>query len=158
MAAVLYTTIAAIRATVGITAQDVTDAQINDRAPGVELEIDLGTWLPTHATIASEGQAQQATPTQKSKWNLLLMYAQYFSAAILLESQLYLIPMSVSDGTNSISRFYSQQSLKMHAAAQQKAEYYKSMLLDTLGTDSTARVTQFGSKKPAYDPVTNITS
>jgi hypothetical protein len=155
MAAILYTSTDQVRSIMGCTVEDIDDATITGRDPVTELTADLYTWLPTHATIASEGSAQTPTALQSHKYNLLKLYSAYYVASLVMEAILTIIPAKISDGKNIMGRYENKQELvTMQGKAYDKAMKFKAALLEYAGTTVTP-MAMFKGVGSSYDPVTN---
>lgn len=155
MTTILYTSTDQVRSVMGCTVEDIDDATITDRDPATELLTDLYMWLPTHATIASEGSAPTPSALQSHKYNLLKLYSEYYVAALVLEGVLLVVAAKITDGKNAMSRFESKQELvKMRDFAYDKAMKFKAALLEHAGT-VVAPILMFKGVGDSYDPVTN---
>lgn len=149
-----YTDTDAVRAVVGITDNEVSDTMLTQQALDVDLTVDLGEWLPTHATIFAEGQSGTATAAQILKMQYLQMYARFFCALHLLQYMELAIPQMIGDGKAEMRRFADTDFDALrnrYAAALGKA---KAALKASVGQSSTATPPSFASAGvPTYDPV-----
>jgi hypothetical protein len=155
MTTILYTSTDQVRSIMGCSVEDISDTDITNRDPTTELTADLYTWLPTHATVASEGTAQGASALQVHKYNLLKLYSAYYVSALALEAVLTVVPAKISDGKNIMARYESKELTGMHSFALDKAMKYKAALLEHQGTTTTP-IAMFAGVGDAYNPVTNL--
>jgi hypothetical protein len=121
-----YTDTDAVRACLGIDAQDCPDAYMVDSLVEVELTVALDDWLPTHETIYTDGKAAAATDTQKRQKSLLGLYSQWFCAAEM-SARLLTFLRTTSDGKNQAVR-YDVDLEKVRKAAEGKMAKYQGVL------------------------------
>jgi len=150
-----YTTAEAIRGSIGVDTEDCPDNLIVDSNLELEIEVDLDGWLPTHATIFSEGNEAAATITQKLYKNYLVLYAQWFGA-YEMASRFLLVPQIVSDGKNQINRFANVELEKVKLEAAARMAKYRGLLDEAINGGETASIPVLLRSAPGYDPVTNI--
>lgn len=152
----LYTTYEAVRGSLGVTSEDCSDSVIVESNLELELEVDLDTWLPTHATIYEDGMAEVATASEHRLANTLLLYAQWF-CAYELAGRLLLYPQIVTDGKAQINRFTMDLERAQQLAGTRMAKY-KAVLNETVNGASTSlqSAVVMAVSVPDYDPVTNV--
>lgn len=148
-----YTTTQAIRAAIGVTDNEFSDEDIENRLIGLELLAELDMWLPTHATIKSEGEAASPTAEQTAKWRNLQLYSMYFSGFLLLNTGGLGVPQLISDGKSEIRRKQKMDEAIVRDACWSRAQVYRQRLVGS-SSSSTAFVGPV-SAEPDYDPVTN---
>ena len=122
-----YTSTEAIRACLGIDAEDCPDTYMTDSNLELELLTDLDGWLPTHATIFSEGNGATPTAAQLRYRNILILYSQWFGAYEMAKRFLT-FPQIVSDGKNQINRFPKVELEKVAELAAAQMAKYKGLL------------------------------
>ncbi len=147
-----YTNTDAIRAAVGLDDDEIPDEMLVDQGLAIELELDLGEWLSSHATIWAEGVAASPTADQKTAQQHLQMYSMWYCAIRALEMRLA-IPSLFTDGKAEARR----QEIKyeeLEEMAKTRAENHKKALLGT----TTSTPTFMSAAVPDYDPVTNLGS
>jgi hypothetical protein len=136
-----YTTVAAVRAALGVTSNEVPDAFIVDQNMDTALILKLTEVLPTYASLTGV-QAQY-----------LKMYSMWFCAALLARMFLA-FPESMSDGKAKMDRFAGLDLEKMAANAESNRDSYLAALLPE-ETDTSYGFTTAVGAAPSYDPVTN---
>lgn len=159
MTPILYTDTDQIRATVGVTEFDVKDVAIVSSMVGDDLLLDLNSWVPTHATIKSEGEGSTPTADQAKKYLLLKQYSRLFCAAALLKTAVLGVAAQVSDGKNSVKRFDSEERMAALAAdidsrkiaAKQQLQTALGETVDSVYAPPAIAV----ATTPGFDPVTN---
>lgn len=149
-----YTTTDAIRSSLGIDAQDVSDSAILDSNLQIELETDLQEWLPDHATLYSEGGSASATDEQKLKKNYLVLYSQYFCAYQLALRPLF-FPQIVSDGKNQLNRFSDLEPQEIVDRARANMDKFRTKLDELHNSAVSSEPNVLAVSVPDYDPVTN---
>lgn len=153
---VLYTNSDAIRAVAGVDDHDVSDATLTARKLDLELSADLRVWLPTHATVYSEGTAPGATASEQDQANLLILYATYFCAAQVVENAPLSMLQSVGDGKNTQSRFSKADLTALRERLREKADQFRQALIDLVpGGVGATSLTLFSGVGLGVDPVTN---
>lgn len=152
----IYTDYEAIRGSLGVDEEDCPDALIADSKLTVELEIDLDTWLPTHAAIFSAGSAELATADEVRRRQVLELYAQWF-CAYELAGRFLLYPQIVSDGKAQMNRFANFDLDAAQERAGMRMARYKAWLNEEVNGASSAisGALIMSVSTPSYDPVTN---
>lgn len=151
-----YTTTETIRACLGIDAEDCPDEMIVNSNLELELQVDLGEWLPDHATVYSDGSGSGATAAQKMQKTYLLLYAQWYCAAELA-ARFLLVPQIVTDGKAQMNRFSKIDLEKVAEKASARRGRYRQLLDEAVNgaSDPAASSKLMAISTPAYDPVTN---
>jgi hypothetical protein len=145
-----------VRASLGVDDTDIPDTLITNRRPEEDLDIDLLTWLPTYATIISEGNGASPTDAQTLKYKLLKLYAKYFISALIASTAITAILQKESDGSNEGARFNDAKALReLKTSAEGYAANAKSKLEQLVSPAESTTYSQFGTVSPSYDPVTN---
>jgi len=144
-----------IRSAIGVDSTDLEDSMITDRTPEEDLEADLLTWVPTYATVISEGIAGTPTTEQRLKYLKLKLYSKYFLAALIASSGILSILQEQSDGANEAIRFTNVKLSELIENLTRKADTYKEELMDLIDDTRTDGYSQFGAATPNYDPVIN---
>jgi hypothetical protein len=113
--AILYTTVEAIRASIGVDDDDVVDLMIQDQGLKIRFTSDLDSWYPGGAYV-TDWEDSGFDPTEDTgvdietpsaaerKGHLLSTYSMWFGAASLLQTMLA-VPQKISDGKNEMQRF-----------------------------------------------------
>jgi len=136
-----YTTTQAVRASLGVTSNEVPDSYLLDQELDTALLISLEDNIPDYATLTGIAAKR------------LKMYAMWFCAARLARTFLA-FPESMSDGKAKMDRFASLDLEKMAENAESNRDIYLASLLPE-ETDYSYGVTIAGLAAPSYDPVTN---
>ena len=151
-----YTTTEAIRASLGIDAEDCPDSYMENSNLELELLVDLDGWLPTHATIFSDGN--QATPlaAQRRARDVLVLYSQWF-CAYEMAKRFLTFPQIVSDGKNQLNRFPKVDLEKVaEMAAAQMAKYKGILEEEVLEQTPSYTPNILIVSTPADDPVSDV--
>jgi len=152
VAALLYTTTEAVRSAIGLDDNDVPDSVLVDQDLALQIKVELETWLTSHATVKSEGEAQGATAEQIRLWEWLQLYCLWWGA-YLLASAPYAVPLLHHDGKSQVRRFnVDSERVAEHAAAQ--AAKYRRLLEEELSLNVAKPLPILSKSKPSYDPVT----
>lgn len=149
-----YTDTDAVRAVVGVTDNEVPDLMLTQQGLTLSLTLDLGEWLPSHATIYAEGNAQSPTESQLQKWRYLQLYSQFYCATSLVEFMQLAVPQMIGDGKDEMRRFTNFDFDKLLAKFKAAVARYRTRLLEASGTAAdTAPPSLLGAAVPDYDPV-----
>lgn len=149
-----YTTTDAVRGAIGLTPSDIPDSSLIDQQLALELEADLASWLPTHATIYAAGLDAGATATQKLNTAYIQLYSQWFCASMLVAQMTLGIPMRVSDGKTEMQRFPSLDLEALMERVAARSALYKARLAESEGQQAVLSTTIMSIGIPDYDPVT----
>lgn len=151
-----YTDTDAIRAALGVTEKDVSDAQLAGRSLEKELNLDLMSWVSNHETIAET--ADFGTAANLALFDAISLYSTYFCAKIVLTSLQLAALQSVSDGKNAMSRFAPIDWDKLYDRISERVAFYRTFILENnlALTTTTTKLTQFSIVGSAYDPVTGV--
>lgn len=104
MAVLLHTTTEAVRAALGVSDIELTNAQITDLGVVSQLTLDLVEVYENHATIMAIPEVDR-TPEQKLIALRIELYCQYQIAVYLLAAIQVWLPQKLSDGDAEQSRF-----------------------------------------------------
>lgn len=154
MKTLLYTDSDKIRGALGLTPQDVTDDQICNANIEARLQEDLDGWLPTHATVQTEGRATAATAAQKRAWLQLQLYCQFRAALFFTPILSTLVAQKIADGQMEMQRFSNAKLSEIEEGMRTQADHYQELLSPSLDADGVP-FTAFGVSTPGSDPVTN---
>lgn len=143
-----YTNSEILRSVLGITEEDLDDAQLLARGLDKELNIDLMSWLPTAGDLIYIG-----TPEQIDSIGL---YANYFCAYLASQSLRMAATQKITDGANALDRFANVDWDAMQAQLKERSTFYKKFLLDSIGTIASTGVKRFSIVGSGYDPVTGV--
>lgn len=152
MAAILYTTTGAIRSAAGVDAIDVSDDQLTEQMLETQVKTAVYRWLPTHATVYSEGTAVSPTAEQVYKKDLLVSYCMFYGAVRVVE-MIMSLPRKISDGKSQEERFDVDWEALLAVLEARRDE--AQTLLEEIINPSDGGPAYFGTAVPDYDPVTN---
>lgn len=154
MTPISYTDTDRIRSVLGIDEEDVSDDQIANRDLEKELRLDLLTWVSTHATVYDAGQVSNATETEQSAADALVLYCTYFCAVLVAKSLQLSAPQQISDGKNAMSRFATIDWPGIMDHLWERREFYKAALQGALSTTTVRTYSPFSGVGLGTDPVT----
>jgi len=143
-----------IRATLGADVKDLPDADLTNYDLENELRGNLLDWLPTYATVISEGDAGSPTTAQELKYLKLLTYSKCFLSWLVGQSAQNFMMQKYADGSNEMQRFKFDQSALMQSLVQ-RYEGAKADILELIDSTEDNTVPQFGVVTAGYDAVTN---
>lgn len=146
MLPILYTDTDAIRAVLGITEEDLEDAQLIARNLDKELNIDLLSWLPTVEDLVSIGTDLQV--------DSIKLYSNYYCAALVAQSLRLAATQQTSDGQNSLDRYSVIDWKEIIQEMRERASFYRSYLITSLAETVISTFKPFASVGLATDPVT----
>lgn len=151
---VLYTNTDSIRAVLGLSAQDLSDASIVAANLNLQIEDVLERWLPDHATVKTSGEAAGATTEEKRAWRRLRLYTQYLGAYLLCDALQLGAVQQVGDGTAQMRRFSSDiENIK--GKMEIRAQEFQTLLAEDKGITLDSGAFSFiGLSLPGADPVT----
>lgn len=149
---ILYTSTDAIRAVVGVTEKEVSDAMITDQQLEMQIKTALYGWLPTYPTVYSEGTSDTATDEQEYRKDLLISYCMFFGGVRIVEMILALRE-SVGDGKSEVTRFDLNFG-ELLSTLKGRLDDAQAALKEAVNPSS-GGTAYFGSATPDYDPVTN---
>lgn len=152
MIEILYTDTDQIREALQVVEEDLEDERFSRGTVELDLTLDLDAWVPTHATIFSEGQEPGSTEEQLRKFKLLKAYCTYFCAYQTLQTGPLSLPDKIGDGKNMIDRIQDRQAMLDFIIGRMLA--YKNQLLEALSGSSAPFMKQFVGVGSSYDPVT----
>ena len=140
-----YTDTDRIRAALGVDSVDVSDDVLVSMQLDLELDLDLKSWAPDHATYTGDSL------------KILQIYAAAFCAFSAINGRELLYPFLFKDGKAETRRFdLDLQKVKDSLAA--RAAKWKAALVAAEGITLTATTEKatyiFGSATPDFDPVT----
>ena len=162
---ILYTTVEAIRACVGLDEADLPDEVINSQTLKTQFTVDLDGWYP--ANYVDDWAASDYDPTDESdseitattaverRGHLLSLYSMWFGAYRAIET-LMVIPHNTSDGKNEIKRFSNLNLEKMLDRVRSNLEAQKGKILEELSSTSVTSLSPVSSSSGVYDPITGV--
>jgi len=154
------TTTEAIRAALGASSEeDLTDTDISNNTPELELELDLKSWLPDFDSIRDAGILTTATEAQKTAYQHLKMYAKYFCADLISRSANFSMPQMITDGQNEVQRFQENKWKELRESLRRRMAIHRTYLSDYAvsefsRTEETTQYSLFGKATPSFNPVT----
>lgn len=151
--AILYTDSDAIRAAVGITDVEISDAMMQSQMMETQIKTAVYKWLPTHGTIYAAGTAQGATEQEVHLKDLLVMYCMYFGAVRVVE-MIMAMRQKISDGKSQLERFDIDWLALLELLKQRRDQAQDA--LEEILNPSDGGPAYFGLVTPDYDPVTNV--
>lgn len=152
MLPILYTDTDKVRASLGLTDREVSDAQITDANVELQLKVDLQDVYPDHAAVNSAAAGVGATENDKFLNSVLILYCQYQVCIYVIAAFQMLTVQKLSDGDFEMSRFQRdnlQQTVDRITALRDK---YRKMLRDSV-TGITTNLSHISVASPSYDPV-----
>lgn len=99
-----YTTTEAVRGCLGVDPNDCPDSLMIDSRLDLELKVNLGGWLPDHATLYAAGTASGAPAEAEAISDRLVLYSQWF-CALEVANRPMTVPQITTDGKAQIDRF-----------------------------------------------------
>lgn len=153
MAAVLYTTTAAIRAAVGVTAKELPDSMFSDQGLETQVRVALYQRVPTYQALYTAGMESDAEAADLYAVELLELFCLYFGAVRSIE-MILAMRKSVTDGKQKVDRFAIDWAALL-AAMQKRLDDTVDALEEVVNPGS-GGVAYFGKAVPDYDPVTNL--
>jgi hypothetical protein len=138
---VLYTTVASIRATIGVDENDLSDQMVVDQNLHLLMLERLDDILPTHEA------AFDASETNERR---LTLWCQFYGALQLIENTSLGIPQKIQANNDQLARYAVDFE-------QLKADLRKKLVgLENKLTEKTANtaITLMGVVQPTYNPVT----
>lgn len=144
----------AVRAVWGISSKDMADAAMTHFNLPLALEVDLLNKAIVYATVVSEGSAELATTTQKTKYLALLNYSLYFCARKIDTAIHLAVAQSVSDGNVSGKRFTNYTNGQIGKEINAKFLSAYTALAESFGLAALTTFSFAGKSTPDVDPVT----
>lgn len=154
MEIVSYTNTDAIRAALGVTANELYDNQISDLEVADLILLELASVYPDHQALHTAVIANTATPEQQETYLILKQYCKYEGACFMLPQMQMLFPQKVSDGDITNTRFQANNLEEISSKIMAMRDKYKHMLNPSLIPDGPG-VPIIGLIIPSYNPVTN---
>jgi hypothetical protein len=150
-----YTSTDAIRAGIGVTDNEITDGMLVDQLLELELEVDLATWLPTHATLYAAGIAGGATDSEKLISAHITLYSQWYCTSAAIDNMRLALPQMISDGKSEMRRFSELDLDSLSAKAAGRRDLHRSSLEELANSKTpVTAVSVMEIAVPDYDPVT----
>jgi len=161
--AILYTTIEAIRASVGLDEADVPNELILNQNLKMQFILDLDTWYPSiyeddwidsGFDPLSEGDASIVSiDALERKGYLLSAYSMWFGAYRLIETMLA-VPQKISDGKDEVQRFNGINLEKILGRVRDNLVSVKTVIVNESANTTTAVLGMSVAVSESYDPVT----
>lgn len=153
MPPILYTTAAAVRAALGLSAIELLDQQFVDLEVDAMLSIELRTVYPSHATLHAAVQDGTATPEMTDVYLVLQQYAKYEVATYFLPQFQMIVAQKIADAKTQMERFDANNlSQTIEGVTAQRDRYRGVLNPEEFGA---VGVTMFSTVSPSYDPVVN---
>lgn len=151
-----YSTTDAVRACLGITDNEMSDADLDAMDLDVSVLAELEDWLPTHSVHWAASKGAAPTATEIAVGRRISLYVNWIGALHAIRAYLA-VPHEISDGKAKISRFAKEGATLMEEKARRVSGKYKNEIQKLNGvTPSTATV--MGLAKPSFDPITGVTT
>lgn len=154
MTDVLYTTTDKIRAVLGVSDTELTDAQITNLSVAEQLELKLNKLYPDHVALKAVIDATTATDEQKLIWKNILLWCQFAGAVCMLPSVQFWIAQKITDGDVEMQRFQKDNLQDTIDRITGMQDQYANEINPDVG-GAGASTTLFSIVEPDYDPVTN---
>jgi hypothetical protein len=146
-----YTDTSRIRAAIGITDKDMSDKSMTDINLDDRLLSELAEWLPTHATVYTDGTAGTPTAVQLTDYRNLKLYSNYYCASCL-DLRLAVVS-TIGDGKNIMKRFEGVDFDELSAKMTDQAAIYRKRLELSINATAEQALGLIGLSVPTYDPV-----
>lgn len=151
---VLYTTTNAIRAALGTSEKEISDAQITDLGVEDQITLRLISVYPTHAALAVTVEGGGGTDDEKLTYKKLKLYCQYEGACALLPQLQLLTFAKISDGDAEMQRMVTNSLEETIARIRGRRDEFAGDLNPDLVLDSSlAGAALFGRSSPDRNPV-----
>jgi hypothetical protein len=137
---VLYTTVASIRATIGVDENDLSDAMVVDQNLELVMVERLSEFLPDYETLFDQSETNERR---------LTLWCQFYGALQLLENASLGIPQKIQANNDQLSR-YAVDFEQLKIDLRKKLVGLENKLL---GRTSTTSFTVMGISQPNYNPV-----
>jgi hypothetical protein len=138
---VLYTTVAAIRATIGVDENDISDSMVVDQNLDLAMLEKLSDIYPDHEALFD---------TSETTERRLTLWCQYFGALSLLENTSLGIPQKIQANNDQLARFpVDFEQLK--ADLRKKITTLENRLVEKI---TATPFNIMGVSQPNYNPVT----
>ncbi|GAG51395.1 unnamed protein product, partial [marine sediment metagenome] len=125
-----------------------------DQRLELELEVDLATWLPTHATLFATGTGAAATDAETLVAAHIQLYAQWYCTSASIDHMRLALPQMISDGKSEMRRFSEPDLDQISAAAAGRRDLHRAKLEElALSETPTSSVSIMERAVPDYDPV-----
>lgn len=151
-----FTTADAVRGCIGVTNSELLDSMLKEQNLGLELEVDLKSWLPGYTSLYETGKLTGAQDAERLISSYITLYAQWFIAEQALNLMVLAIPQMISDGKSEMRRFQVQDIETLQNSAKGRVMRYKSLLQESQGVDTTASYSPVVRGIPNYDPISGI--
>ncbi len=149
-----YTTTEAVRGCLGLDFNDCEDAVMTDALLDVELEVNLDSWLPAHATLFAAGGVVGAAAAAVKTRKLIRLFSQWWCAREIAARNL-LVPQVNTDGKARLDRFKVDLELVEQKAASRCAQYQSLLVTDQGGSVAGALgLNLVLAAQPTSDPIT----
>jgi hypothetical protein len=140
---ILYTTVEAIRATLGTDGFDIEDAMIVEYDLETAMLLRLAEFLPTHENVADTDEGEPR----------LRMWAQYFGAYTFLETAQAAIAKKYAANQDTLERFTIDFQAILDKLAL-RVRRLEGLMNPALLGPTGLRISLMGISSPDYDPVT----
>lgn len=149
-----YTSYDAIRAALGVTSNEITDAQLSDLNIEDLIMIELDQVYADHAVAKTTAESNYATDAEVKLWQKIKLFCQYQGAVFLLPALQTLVAQRVSDSQVTMERFMPEELEKTENKIIGMRDWLRAQLNTDYATSALA-VSPVISAVPDYDPVTN---
>lgn len=157
MIPIVYTDTDQIRSVLGISRKDLSDEQLISRNLEKELQLDLSSWVPNHATIYSQAYSGVATDIQQNMSDSITLYSTYYCAKLVLTTLQMGLKKSISDGKNALNRFDAVDWDKLYDRMSERVTFYRQYVVQnntTVATTAPVSRIMFSISGSSRDPVT----
>ena len=144
MTNILYTTAIAIRSTIGVDENDLSDEMIEGQNLNLQMIERLEDFLPTYETVYEETEAGARR---------LKLWCQYFGALQLIENSALGIPQKIQANNDQLARF-TLDFEKLKEGLRGKVVALESKMIESVSGTTVASFSVMGKSTPDFNPVT----
>ncbi len=144
-----------IRGALGFTKRDLSDEQIIEMNPFIELEIALYVWFPDYET-EYDTWFNNGTPTAGNRHliNLLKSYCTYYGAYLVCSGLEMLAQRTITDSKMTMARYSNVDLAEIRDRMLGRAENAKELIADGMSISlTTSTPNLFSATSPDFDPV-----
>jgi hypothetical protein len=144
MADILYTTADAIRSTIGIDENDVSDAMLLAQNLDLQMIERLEVFLPTYEAVYDGSDAGERR---------LTLWCQYFGALQLIENSALGIPQKIQANNDQLARFQVDFD-KLVEKLRNKLVALETKMIESVTGLPVIQFSLMGKSTPDFNPVT----
>lgn len=144
MTDILYTNTSAIRSTIGIDENDISDEMLLSQNLDLQMIDRLEDFLPTYENIYDGSDVGERR---------LKLWCQYFGALQLLENSALGIPQKIQANNDQLARFTLDFD-KLKESLRGKVVALESKMIEAVSGTTVASFSVMGKSTPDFNPVT----